>query len=589
MCSTADVGQISPTAQKAGGSPGSGGRRHRGIAVLVGLILLVASPPVSAQPVHHRYPIARPSAHPSGIGADDRGVWFSETEAGRIATMSGRGELVEYEIPDAGSRPYAVAASRLEGRILFTDVGLNRIGVLSSAARFTWIAIPTRDSQPLGITLDYYGSVWFTEHAADRIGLATPFETMAQEFVLPAGSAPYGICGGPDQRVWFTEYGSNRIGSIDRIGARGEFAIPTPDSGPTSIALGSDGAMWFTESRANRIGRITALGEVQEFEIPTPDSEPAGLVATFGGFWFAERATGRIGFVALDGSIREYALPDGSEAATAAFDGGSVWYLDPAANAVGRVSGNALYPVGAGTVGTWDTRFTVSARDEGPTSARIGSPFYGGTCPGQCFDPAVTLDLSSGEPQTVVASRIPYAGGLDLLMIGDGTGANPAIGQFGALPAAEARVVNSARPEQAGRLPLVDHWTVADAEPPAAGRARGTPQPRLRFAAQRRPGIHANLIVTVIEREESGRESFLLEAVTDGRVVASHALTGCCTFFLVDVLDDLGLADFDGELRVTRQSARALFWGVLASVRIDGVDFVAPTAETSPESRLETE
>jgi virginiamycin B lyase len=552
-----------------------------GATYRLGLAVLCAFPALAAaQPVHHRYPLPAPEARPSSIGADDDVAWFAETDAASIATLNERGELVEYRIEDAGSRPYAVAPSRLDGRILFTDVGLNRVGLVNSAARFTWIDIPTRNSLPLGVAFDDAGAVWFTEHAVDRIGHA--IAGVVREIELPAGSAPYGIAPGEaGGRVWFTEYGTNRIGTLDAIGARGEFAIPTPDSGPTSIALGPDGVMWFTESRANKIARITVFGEVEEFEVPTPDSEPGDLSAAYGGLWFAERAAGKIGFISRDGVIREYDLPDGARANGLAYGGGaSVWYVDPDANAAGRVSSNVLYAVGAGTVGTWDTRFTVRPRDGAPAWARIGVPVVGGgACPGSCFDPAVTLDLSSGDPRTALASQIPYDGGLELLQVSDASDANPGNGDFGTLPDVDAGVENAALPAQSGILPLVDRWTIVDAEPPATGRERAAVQPRLSFPARREPGVHANLVVNIVEGEDTGRESLLLEAVADGEVVASRPLVGRPTFFLVDVLGALGLDRFEGELRITRQSTRCLFWAVLASVRIDGVDFTAPTAE----------
>jgi hypothetical protein len=322
---------------------------------------------------------------------------------------------------------------------------------------------------------------------------------------------------------------------------------------------------------------MTVLGEVQEFAIPTPDSEPADLGATADGLWFTERAAGKIGFIRHDGSIREYALPDGARPEGLAFAPGDVWYVDPPSNVVGRVSVNTLYAIGAGAIGTWDTRFTLRARANEPSAARVGLPPSAGVCPGQCFDQAIVLDLSSGEPRSANASDVPYDGGIDRFQIDDVGGD---LGDFTDFPDVEAGVTNAALPAQTGVLPLVDYWTIADAEPPASGRGRDALQPMLRFPARREPGVHANLVVSVIEGESSGGLSLRIEAVRDETVVASKSLFGEeTTFFLVDVLKSLGLESFDGELRVTRQSARALFWGVLASVRIDGVDFAPPTPE----------
>ena len=73
-------------------------------------------------------------------------------------------------------------------------------------------------------------------------------------FLLPTRvSEPQGITAGPDGNLWFTEFLGNKIGRITTAGVITEFPIPMPFSGPHDITTGPDGNMWFTES-SNKIG-----------------------------------------------------------------------------------------------------------------------------------------------------------------------------------------------------------------------------------------------------------------------------------------------------------------------------------------------
>src|ERR1700731_3351423 len=98
------------------------------------------------------------------------------------------------------------------------------------------------------------------------------------EFAIPtANSDPIGITAGPDGALWFAEENiSNKIGRITTAGVITEFSPPTANvSG--GIAAGPDGALWFTEF--NKIGRITTAGVITEFAIPTVTAFAQGITA----------------------------------------------------------------------------------------------------------------------------------------------------------------------------------------------------------------------------------------------------------------------------------------------------------------------
>ena len=101
----------------------------------------------------------------------------------------------------------------------------------------------------------------------------------ATHFGLPTkNSQPAGITSGPDGNLWFTQFTSGRIGKVDTAGKITEFPIPTDRPGPFDITTGPDGNLWFTEFSANKVGRITPAGEITEFPLPAKTG-PYGITS----------------------------------------------------------------------------------------------------------------------------------------------------------------------------------------------------------------------------------------------------------------------------------------------------------------------
>ncbi|HZU67725.1 MAG TPA: Virginiamycin B lyase [Ktedonobacteraceae bacterium] len=222
-----------------------------------------------------------------------------------------------------------------------------------TAGTVTEYAIPTKESQPVGITTGPDGNLWFTEGHGNKIGKVTPGGVFT-EYTLPTTmSEPEGITSGPDGNLWFTEFNSidgNRIGKISTTGQITEYALPHDDSEPESITSGPDSNLWFTEFDGNRIGKITTTGQLTEYMLPNANSEPEGITSGPCGdgmqaqcLWFTEYAIisnnrANIGRITTDGTITEYQLPsDHARANDITLGSGGVLYFTEQINVGGDV------------------------------------------------------------------------------------------------------------------------------------------------------------------------------------------------------------------------------------------------------------
>jgi virginiamycin B lyase len=532
-------------------------------------------------PVIHRYPIPTPECGAAQIGSGYNGLWFAESAGNRVSRMDYRGAITEIPLPHAGSGPFAVTETsfgRDGNSFAFTEVDGNRIGVVNASGILTEYEIPTPASGVRAIASD--GSfAWFAEFESDKIGRLDLDRGAIVEFSLPwPRRGPVGIAPGWGG-FWFTELYGNRIGfASNEFGRIVEYRIPTPGSLPTVIREDGNGGAWFVESAANRIGHIASDGVITEYEVPTPDAGLEDISIGKGQAWFTERRVGKIGRILRDGSVREYALPEGSEPVGLTIgDDGSVWYTDTGTNTIGRLSGNTFFAVGAGSVGVWDTEFEVVSESGQPEQVYVGVYPPPSVCPGQCFYPAVFLETPAGVRGTARASEIPFwdRDGVWTFMISAWRGDYPVLDTA----QATARIVNRARPEQTAELPLVDYWTMFDAQPPVTSRERDTPRPTLTLPARRGIGAHTNLVVADIEGESLFVRIDFVDAT--GVVVRTMSPRGALhtgqTELFVNVLGTGVPDDFDGSIRITRLSPSGLFWATLANVYADGrLELLAP-------------
>jgi virginiamycin B lyase len=554
----------------------------------VGLLISAVSLGVVAGPAVHQYAVsiaAGSTQIASGGGAD---LVFPGPNANVIGQITVDGDVSQRRLVTPNSRPIAIAPeSDPDQRIVFTEDGTNRVGVIDSAGHLAEYDIPTLDSDPRGIVAP--GLIWFTEFNGNRIGRLDTTSGTIVEFAIPTPNAgALGIAASSGGDVWFTEFAANKIGRIDANGVITEYVIPTPDSGPTAIVEATDGDgntfLYFTESKANKIGRITSGGVFREFGVPTPGSGLSDIVGDFDGVWFSERFAGKLGRLSFDGTFDEFALPgsrpDGIAITTQSSDGSisprSIWWVDGTNRLIGRLSANRIYAVGAGHDATFDTEFDLSSPDGQTLRARVGVEPE--SCPTTCVDPGVVINVPSTGNVTKLASDIPQTEGIELYAV---TGEE----FFGIdkLPATQAFLIDEGDGSRA-ELPLVDYWTVADSQPPATST---TSQPSLTFPARRRPGAHTDLILADIE--SAGALSVRIDAVLPGvGIVATTTRLFTGTLVLGNVLTSMGIFDaFEGQLVVTRQSFSGLFWG-LAEVTDGNQLFLAKPGSTLPDGECTT-
>ncbi len=557
---------------------------------VLGVVLRSLASAADANVVVHSFPAPGAGGAVQMARAGRGEIWFPQPNSNSLARVNPDGTLTETRLPIDGSRPLAISRDDPDGgRIIFTEIGTNRIGVFDSSGHLTEYDIPTPASSPRGVA--GFATIWFTEYDGNKIGRFQPDVPGSMvEFPIPTfASGPLGIALGPGAApettaVWFTENLANKIGRIDANGAITEFVIPTPDSAPTAIVRGFDGSqdvMYFTETRGNKIGKITGSGQITEYTIPTPSSSPGDIVfdESDPGVWFTERSTSKLAWLSVDGDFREFLLPGGARpeglvlpVRQGLFRPPAVWYLDGTQRRVGRLSDTYLFAVGAGHFDTRDTVFEISNTSNEPRSARVGWP-----------SAAVDLLIPGDETAEILASAVPTSEGRNLFYV---TGIGPEISD---VPETRAWVVDESGPAGVRiELPLVGYWAIAALQPPFNQGSSGEPQPSLTFPGRRRAGVRTSLVLAAIESEDDAVLALEIEAVEPGGDVVASLEVGVPplgVLALEQVLSDLGIfGDFDGHLRVKRISRSGLFWGVAEIYENDVLTrLMPPGSELEPE------
>lgn len=272
----------------------------------------------------------------------DGNLWFTESFANQIGTISPTGTIEEFAVPTNNAAPASITAAS-DGNLWFSESGANQIGRIStdgSVLKEFAIGAPAA-----GVTGGPDGNVWFTEPTTTSIGRITPDGATVNEFPLPAQAPqPTSMTSGPDGNLWFTQNGRvvvpDAIGRITPDGATvTEFTLPAGSS-PDSITVGPDGNLWFTESGFNQIGRITPAGAISEFAaLATPTSIAS---VSDGNLWFTTVRSFLspqcvLGRITPAGAVTAFFHACGSDlvngadirrAITAGPDG-NVWFLTP--------------------------------------------------------------------------------------------------------------------------------------------------------------------------------------------------------------------------------------------------------------------
>lgn len=265
----------------------------------------------------------------------DGNLWFGHaailTPTGQaIGRITPKGEISEFSAGLSESAAVTNLVAGPDGNVWFGDDSDHpAIGRISSSGEITTFPLPPRSFPILeGPTPGPDGKLWFSVNepttAVERISPGGTIERL--QAGLPPRTEYVGpFASGADGNVWFriekgpapgkreTERGLTAIGRITPGGKITEFSHclrPMPEfAGPNSLTRGPDGNVWFTTwpsgedadpTRASipSIGRITPSGKITEFRLGLHErSDPDSLTAAGGSLWFIDREADAIGRV----------------------------------------------------------------------------------------------------------------------------------------------------------------------------------------------------------------------------------------------------------------------------------------------------
>jgi virginiamycin B lyase len=243
--------------------------------------------------------------------------------------------------------PVGIAMSP-DGAVWFTLEASDTIGILRNG-RIEKLSKGVDSVEPLGLAVDAGGGAWYTEAPKQRISRVSPDGTITS-FGLSTPVARLGrLAIGPGGDVWFAETSLVSIthlkdGRLTRH-ILGSFVPATPmDAAPFGVAVASDGTVWATLQNANKLLRIAPTGEKTAFDVPTRASGLGDVAVGAGGaVWFLEIAANKIGRFA-GGRFEEFPVPTARAGLTAlaVAPDGDAWFTELRGHRLGRVHAGAI-------------------------------------------------------------------------------------------------------------------------------------------------------------------------------------------------------------------------------------------------------
>ena len=253
----------------------------------------------------------------------------------------------ELKLPGEGNIPVAIAAAR-DGTIWFTLDSSTVLGRLRNG-RLESVPKGAESVEPLGLAVDAEGRAWYTEAPRQVIARASPDGTI-DTFPLATPIAQLGrLAVAPDGAVWFAETSVASVtrlkdGRLTRHVASALSPRVPADAAPFGVAVAPDGAIWVTLPNANKLLRFVPGGEATAFEVPTRQSGLGDVaVAADGTVYFLELAANKIGRIA-GGRIEEFAVPTPAAALTAlaVAPDGAAWFTELRGHRLGRLQGGTI-------------------------------------------------------------------------------------------------------------------------------------------------------------------------------------------------------------------------------------------------------
>jgi virginiamycin B lyase len=312
-----------------------------------GLLRLVSLSGASPPPPPHGTVLYYPPTVSSGVSgvaalADDS-IWFTENAANQIGEITSTGSMVEYKLPGHAVSPQRIAAGS-DGNMWFADEldvngndepAIGRITPMGKISEFTLFTHSSFPGVPADVALGPDGNIWFLN--GTDIGDITPAGVIHQ---YPSGQGVR-LTGGYDGAIWNSLLTSQTTGVIDRYAVTGQFLSQYAFTGymAGALAKGPEDHVWFSQPDA--VGYATKSGLV-EFLLPFCNYCSHQVSDIVGGsdnaVWFAESGYGYIGRMTPLAYYSQYIIgaPRSAPTAITMAPNGTIWFVDPGADRVGR-------------------------------------------------------------------------------------------------------------------------------------------------------------------------------------------------------------------------------------------------------------
>ena len=256
------------------------------------------------------------AAHPHGIVYNPagplQGVWFDNRTTDDTSSVvefdTGNGSERNYLTPTPGSQPGSINIAA-DHSLWFTESGANKVATVTLTRTIKEYPVPTQHAFPLDITRGPDGAMWFVEEAAGKIGRIAPNGTVKEFVVGGRKSHPTALITGPDKAIWFTEVGTNKIGRLTTTGKVSHYSAGAGAmTGDITTAI--DNSFWFGKHDA--VTRMTTTGALTQFKLPEAINTGSIFGSRNGGVFIGvmhKDGTGSVTTVSADGRFRQFDLP----------------------------------------------------------------------------------------------------------------------------------------------------------------------------------------------------------------------------------------------------------------------------------------
>jgi len=304
--------------------------------------------PTPTPGVTSQYPIPTASSLPMGITlGSDGNLWFTESAASKIGTLTANGKITEEVTPSSKAGPVGIASGPGPAlNVWFTETKLHRVAQITIAGPpYVEYILPNSAARPTNLALGADGNMWCTDPATNSIWRIQQIKPKPHvrftQFRLTGNAQPFAITNGPDSALWFTEPGTNRIGRLPVSGTPlQEYKITPANAHPTGIAPGINGQIWFLEAKAEQLVSMSTGGTIiASYPLAgavSPDSLVQGIDANF---YFTDPGLNKIGqFFIRSHHVNFYPVPTASSQPTAFTLGtdNQIYFVETAGNKLGQ-------------------------------------------------------------------------------------------------------------------------------------------------------------------------------------------------------------------------------------------------------------